>query len=99
MKLFITTAFGLESVVSRELEKLGYENMTTENGRIILDGGYEDICRLNVNVSAGERVLIRVGEFVATSFDELFENTKHLPSSCFPSLASTSCQFLPALEV
>ena len=79
MKLFITTAFGLESVVSRELEKLGYDNMTTENGRIILDGGYEDICRLNVNVSAGERVLIRVGEFVATSFDELFENTKHLP--------------------
>ena len=43
MKLFITTAFGLESVVSRELEKLGYDNMTTENGRIILDGGYEDI--------------------------------------------------------
>ncbi len=79
MKLFITTAFGLESVVSRELEKLGYENTATENGRIILDGTYEDICRLNVNISAGERVLIRVGEFKATNFDELFDNTKQLP--------------------
>lgn len=79
MKLYITTAFGLESVVSHELKKIGYENSTSENGRIILDGNYEDIYRLNMNVSAGERVLIRVGEFKATSFDELFDGTKSLP--------------------
>ena len=42
MKLIITTAFGLESVVAKELEKLGYEKTTTDNGRIILDGTYAD---------------------------------------------------------
>lgn len=79
MKLIITTAFGLEAVVAKELEKLGYENATSDNGRIILDGGYEDICRLNMNVSAGERVVICVSTFKATSFDELFDNTKSTP--------------------
>ncbi|MBP3347570.1 MAG: class I SAM-dependent RNA methyltransferase [Clostridia bacterium] len=79
MRIFITTAFGLEAVVARELEKMGYSDIATENGRITLNGSYEDVYRLNVNVSAGERVLICVGEFRATSFDQLFDNTKHLP--------------------
>lgn len=79
MKLIITTAFGLESVVAKELEKLGYEKTTTDNGRIILDGTYEDICRLNLNVSAGERVVICANTFKATSFDELFDSTRNTP--------------------
>lgn len=78
MKLFITTAFGLESVVARELEKLGYEDIAVDNGRIALDGTYEDIFRLNVNIAAGERVFICAGTFKAASFDELFDGTKSL---------------------
>lgn len=79
MKLIITTAFGLEAVVAKELEKLGYDKTTADNGRIILDGSYEDVCRLNLNISAGERVVICVGTFKATSFDELFDCTKNTP--------------------
>ncbi len=76
MKIVITTAFGLEAVVAKELEKLGYEKAQTENGRIILEGTFEDIYRLNMNVSAGERVMILVRTFKATTFDQLFDNTK-----------------------
>ncbi len=79
MKLYISTAFGLEAVVARELEKLGYDNITVDNSRLILDGTYEDICRLNLNVSAGERITICANSFKATSFDELFDKTKATP--------------------
>ncbi len=79
MKLYITTAFGLESVVAHELEKLGYDDISTDNGRIELEGDYEDICRLNLNVSAGERILICANTFKAVSFDELFDNTRNTP--------------------
>ena len=79
MKLYITTAFGLESVVAKELEKLGYVNTSVENGRVVLHGTYEDIYRLNLNIAAGERVVICVNTFVAKSFDDLFDNTKKSP--------------------
>ena len=79
MKLIIATAFGLESVVAKELERLGYEKTAADNGRIALEGTYEDICRLNLNISAGERVMICANTFNATSFDELFEGTKSTP--------------------
>ena len=79
MKLIIATAFGLESVVAKELERLGYEKTAADNGRIALEGTYEDICRLNLNISAGERVMICANTFKATSFDELFEGTKSTP--------------------
>lgn len=79
MKLYITTAFGLESVVAKELEKLGYTETTVNNGKVMLNGTYEDICRLNLNIAAGERVLICANTFSAKSFDELFDNTKKTP--------------------
>ncbi len=76
MTIVVTVAFGLEAVVARELKKLGFEHFRTENGRILLEGGFEEICQLNFNVSAGERVMIRVAEFQAETFDALFEQTR-----------------------
>jgi len=76
---FIATAtFGLEAVVAREVRELGYE-AKVENARVIFQGDEKDICRSNLWLRCADRVLIRVGEFTALTFDELFEKTRALP--------------------
>ena len=79
LQLIATVAFGVESVVGRELKKLGYKDQFIENGRVTFAGDLEAICRTNIWLRSAERVFLRVGEFKATSFEELFENTKALP--------------------
>jgi len=78
LDIVITTAFGLETVVSRELKELGYARHSVENGRIILQGTSPDICRLNLWLRTAERVFIRVGSFPAHDFGELFDRTFEL---------------------
>jgi putative N6-adenine-specific DNA methylase len=70
-----TAAFGLESIVMRELKKLGYDNFTVENGRVFFKGEERDIARCNIWLRTADRVLIEVGRFKATDFEELFQGT------------------------
>lgn len=69
---------GLEAVVARELKELGYEGVRIENGRVIFPGTIADICRTNLWLRTADRVLVKMGEFEARTFDELFEGTKAL---------------------
>ncbi len=71
--------FGLESVLKREITDLGYDITRVEDGRVTFEGDEEAVCRANIHLRTAERILIKVGEFEATSFDELFEGTKALP--------------------
>lgn len=71
--------FGLEAVLKREIYDLGYEIVRVEDGRVTFVGDGEAICRANLFLRTAERVLIQVGRFRATTFDELFEETKALP--------------------
>lgn len=77
--IIATTTFGLEAVVKRELQDLGYENIVVNDGKVEIVGTEEDIAILNIHLRCAERVLIKVGEFKALTFDELFEKTKALP--------------------
>lgn len=79
VELIATAAFGLEAVVAREVKQLGYEDVTVENGRVIFKADLMGICRGNLWLRSADRLLIRVGEFKALTFDELFEKTKALP--------------------
>ena len=84
-ELVVPTLFGLEALVSRELYRLGYDAKKTEDGRVIFDGDYDAVCRANMWLRCGERILIKVGEFKATTPDELYEGTKSLPWERFIS--------------
>lgn len=86
-----TAAFGVESVAERELTKLGFENIKTENSRVCFSGGYDTLCKANLWLRSADRVYIKMGEFRALTFDELFEGVKALPwerwipeNGCFP---------------
>ena len=71
--------FGLESVLKREIQDLGYEIAQVEDGRVTFYGGADAACRANVFLRTAERVLLKAGSFKAVTFDELFEKTKAIP--------------------
>lgn len=85
MDLLIPSAFGVEAVVKRQLERLGYENTKAIDGRIAVNGDWQDVAKLNVNIASGERVLIKLMEFSANTFDNVYDNvfaydfTQYLP--------------------
>lgn len=58
---------------------MGYEKAPADNGRIELDGGWQDVARLNVFLRSGERVLILLSRFQATTFDQLYEGFFAIP--------------------
>ena len=79
MKLLIPVPSGIEQITKRQLFSLGYEKAPADNGRIEVEGDWEDIARLNVLLRSGERVLIVLDKFKATTFDELFEGIYAIP--------------------
>ncbi len=79
IELIATTTFGLEAVCKRELSDLGFENIKVENGKLIFPAEIKDIPKANIWLRTADRVLLKMGEFKALTFDELFEKTKALP--------------------
>lgn len=75
--LIATAAAGIETLVGKELRALGYETQV-ENGRVRFEGDLRDIMVANLWLRTADRVKIIVGEFDATDFDSLFEQTKAL---------------------
>ncbi len=80
-ELIATSTFGLEAVVVRELEKLGYTNIRTLDGKVHFSGDERDIARCNMWLRSADRLLIKVGEFRAADFGQLFDQTLELPWS------------------
>ncbi len=82
MKLFELIApchFGLEAVLKREIYELGYEITKVEDGRVFFEGDAEAICRANIFLRTAERVLLKVGQFHAETFEDLFQGIKKIP--------------------
>lgn len=77
--ILVPCHFGLEAVLKREIYDLGYEITKVEDGRVTFEGDEEAICRANIFLRTAERVMIQVGRFRATTFEELFQGIKNLP--------------------
>ena len=77
--LLVPCHFGLEAVLKREIYDLGYEITKVEDGRVTFEGDEEAVCRANILLRTAERVMIQVGRFKATTFEELFQGIKNLP--------------------
>lgn len=75
--------FGLEGLVAGELREMGAEDVAAENGRVFFSGGTEIFCRANICSRFAERIMLYMGSFKASTFDELFEGVKALPWEAF----------------
>ncbi|MCR4585583.1 MAG: class I SAM-dependent RNA methyltransferase, partial [Lachnospiraceae bacterium] len=71
--------FGLEAVLKREIDDLGYDVTNVTDGRVTFAGDPEAVVRINMWSRTAERVLVKIGSFKATTFEELFQGTKSLP--------------------
>jgi putative N6-adenine-specific DNA methylase len=83
IKLVCPCHFGLESVLTYEIKKIGGENVTASNGRVSFEGDFNILARANICLATAERVLIELSSFNAQSFEELFQGTKKIPFENF----------------
>lgn len=79
LELIATATFGLEAVVKREIENLGFKVLKSEDAKITYLGDERAVVKSNLWLRCADRVLIKLGEFNATSFEELFQQAKALP--------------------
>ncbi len=80
-ELIATTTFGLEAICKRELIRLGFEVLKTENGKVTFKSDLAGIVKANIWLRSADRVLLKMGEFKAVTFDQLFDQVKLLPWS------------------
>jgi len=78
MELIATCAFGLEKIVYDEIKKLGLWVIKTEDGRVTFEGDEIALVKANLWLRCADRIMIKIGEFSATTFDELFDQTQTL---------------------
>ena len=78
-ELIATATFGLEAVVKREIEALGYPITDSRNGRLTFKGDLRAVVRSNLWLRCADRVYIKMGEFKAKTFEELFQAAKAIP--------------------
>lgn len=77
-ELIATATFGLEAVVRREIESLDYKVLKTEDGKVTFEGDERAIVRSNLWLRTADRVLLKMAEFEAMTFEELFQQIKAL---------------------
>ena len=83
LNLLVTCASGIEKATKKELERLGFNETQAINGEIALSGDAFSVARLNLNLRTADRVYVKVGEFIADTFDALFDGVKSLAWESF----------------
>lgn len=77
--IIATATFGLEKIVANELKDLGYFDLKIENGKVTFTGDERDIVTCNLWLRTADRILIKMAEFKAETFEELFQGTLNVP--------------------
>lgn len=71
--------FGLEAVCKREIIDLGYDIVKVEDGKVTFAGPLSAMVRANIFLRTAQRVILKVGEFHAVTFEELFQQIRQIP--------------------
>lgn len=76
LKFMCPCHFGLESVLTFEVKRIGGENIVVTDGKVIFEGDFTTLAKANIYLSTAERVLIQLSQFKALSFEDLFQGVK-----------------------
>lgn len=71
--------FALEAILSREIQALGFEISKVEDGRVNFFSDEYGICKANLWLRTAERIMVKIAEFHAETYEELFQQTKKVP--------------------
>ena len=83
MEFSVPCLFGLEGLTGDELRRLDMDNVRVENGRVLFSGDQRALAKANVCLRTGERVLIVLADFRATTFEELFQGVYNTPLEAY----------------
>ena len=83
MEFSVPWLFGLEGLTGDELRRLDMDNVRVENGRVLFSGDSRALAKANVCLRTGERVLIVLADFRATTFEELFQGVYNTPLEAY----------------
>ena len=83
MEFYVPCLFGLEGLTGDELRRLDMDNVRVENGRVLFSGDSRALAKANVCLRTGERVLIVLADFRATTFEELFQGVYNTPLEAY----------------
>lgn len=72
-QLLAVCPMGLESIVAKEVQELGYETRI-ENGRIYFEGDESAIVKANLWLRTADRVKLIVGQFEAVTLMNYLKN-------------------------
>jgi putative N6-adenine-specific DNA methylase len=76
--LIVTSTFGLEAVVKRELQAMGFADVQVSDGRMEFAAELTDIPRLNLWLRAADRVQVKLAEYEALDFGILFDRAREI---------------------
>lgn len=82
-QFFIITSPGLEAICGEEAAALGLEEVLPADGGVAFSGGLRELYAANLHLRTATRVLVRLGDFKATDFPELFRKALRLPWGSF----------------
>ncbi len=83
LQFAVPCLFGLEGLAGDELRRMDLENVQVENGRVLFSGDARALAKANVNLRTGERVLLVLSTFPATTFEQLFQGVLNTPLEQF----------------
>ncbi|MDY3773325.1 MAG: class I SAM-dependent RNA methyltransferase [Candidatus Faecousia sp.] len=83
MEFSVPCLFGLEGLTGDELRRLDMANVRVENGRVRFSGDSRALAKANICLRTGERVLIVLADFRATTFEELFQGVYNTPLEAY----------------
>ncbi len=83
LEFAVPTLFGLEGIAGDELRRLELDNVRVENGRVLFSGDVRAMAKANVCLRTGERILLVLADFKASTFEELFQGVYHAPLEAF----------------
>ncbi|KAF2956099.1 class I SAM-dependent RNA methyltransferase [Marinitoga sp. 38H-ov] len=83
MNYIALCSLGLEKILSNELKKLNYTIQNANEGMVEFSGEDLDYYNLNLRLRTAERIYIKIAEFYAETFDELYEGIKDVKLSYY----------------
>lgn len=83
MQYCVPCLFGLEGIAGDELRRLNLDEVQVENGRVLFSGDESALARASIGLRTGERILIRLADFPAKTFEDLFQGVYNAPLEDF----------------
>src|SRR5690554_8040550 len=74
----VKTLYGFEELLKDELKELGYDKVELLNRAVQLNGGWEDVYRLNYRCRLAISVLVKVKSFTIHKEDDLYKEAKKI---------------------